>query len=188
MKELQRTRKRRKGVTAAVFLLVLTLLTGCVNVMEEGSELLAGKDYEGAKAKFQESIEKSRDLAESYRGLGLCYWEQQDYEKAADAFGRALDNGAKKTATLYNLLGICEMKLENPEKAVYYFENGQELPDGDAALIQEMAFNTAAAYEQLGDYVTAREKLALYVSAYPDDARAQKELEFLNTQAPKAGE
>lgn len=164
------------------------LLTGCTNVMQEGSVLLEQQKYTEAQAKFQESIDKNRDLAESYRGLGICYWEQQDYERAADAFGRALENGTKKTATIYNLLGICELKMENPEKAIYYFENGQELPDGEEELLREMAFNTVVAYEQVGDFVTAREKLETYVAANPDDERAVKELEFLNTQAPKTEE
>lgn len=40
---------------------------------------------------------------------------------------KALKNGTEETATLYNILGICDLELDKPEKAVYYFENGQEL-------------------------------------------------------------
>ena len=172
----------------AAFAVSCVMLAGCANVMEEGSDLLKEKNYTQAQEKFQKSIEKGKDLAEAYRGLGLCYWEQEEYEKAKDAFGKALDNGAVKTATIYNLLGLCELKLEHPEKAVYYFEEGQKLPDGETELLQEMAFNLIVSYEKAGDYVTAREKLETYVSTYPDDERAEKELEFLNTQAPKTGE
>lgn len=178
----------KRKFLAAVFLISCMWLTGCTSVVQEGKTLLEQGKYAEAQAEFQESIDKNRDLAEAYRGLGLCYWEQQDYEKASEAFGRALENGTKKTATLYNLLGLCELNLENPEKAIYYFEEGQELPDGGEELLREMAFNTVVAYEQIGDFATAREKLETYVAANPDDERAVKELEFLNTQLPETGE
>ena len=40
--------------------------------------------------------------------------------------------------------------------------------------------------EELKMYDEAKAKLEIYVSNYPDDAAAVKELEFLNTQAPEA--
>ena len=36
--------------------------------------------------------------------MGIAYFEMEEFEKAIDAFGEALDNGAEETATLYNLL------------------------------------------------------------------------------------
>ena len=49
-----------------------------------------------------------------------------------------------------------------------------------------MAFNEIIAYEKAGDYETARYRLEDYVEDYPEDTRAAKELEFLNTQAPES--
>lgn len=180
---------RKKRDLMVILLLFCVIFAGCANnTVEQGSELLEKMDYSQAQAKFQASIGVGKNLPEAYRGLGLCYWEQEKYEEAADAFGRALENGTKKTATIFNLMGICELKIDNPEKAVYYFEEGQNLPDGNEKLMQEMAFNAICAYEKLGDFVTAREKLEIYVESYPDDGRAEKELEFLNTQAPETEE
>lgn len=180
---------RKKRDFMVILILSCVIFTGCANnTVEQGSEFLEKMDYSQAQEKFQAAIGVGKNLPEAYRGLGLCYWEQEEYEQAKEAFGKALDNGADKTATLYNLLGVCELKLEHPEKAVYYFEEGQKLPDGEPELLQEMAFNLIVSYEKAGDYVTAREKLEVYVSAYPDDERAAKELEFLNTQAPRTGE
>lgn len=45
-----------------------------------------------------------------------------------------------------------------------------------------MAYNLVVAYEKAGDYQTAKKKLESYLKANPDDKKALKEQEFLNTQ------
>ena len=45
-----------------------------------------------------------------------------------------------------------------------------------------MRFNVIAAYEQSGDWESAKVKLTEYLEDYPDDEAAQKEMEFLNTR------
>ncbi|MEI3218996.1 MAG: tetratricopeptide repeat protein [Lachnoclostridium sp.] len=45
-----------------------------------------------------------------------------------------------------------------------------------------MMFNEIAAYEKMGDYETAKEKLREYTEKYPDDENAAKEAEFLETR------
>lgn len=134
------------------------ILTGCADPVEEGTELLKTKDYAGAIELFQKAAENEKNPGEAYRGLGICYWEQKEYEKAKKAFGQALDHGAKESATIYNLLGLCAMKTEQPEKAVYYFEEGQNFPDAKEELLQEMSFNLVCAYEKVGDWKNAKEK------------------------------
>ena len=74
------------------------------------------------------------------------------------------------------------LELDKPEKAVYYFENGQELSGAGKELLKEMAYNLVVAYEKAGDYQSAKEKLDSYLKANPDDKKALKEQEFLNTQ------
>ena len=64
---------------------------------------------------FQDAVDKKKNLGEAYRGLGLCYWEQKKYEKAEKALEKALKNGTEETATLYNILGICDLELDKPE-------------------------------------------------------------------------
>ena len=44
--------------------------------------------------------------------------------KAREAFKNALENGAKKTGTLYNFIGTCELRLGNPESALNYYNLG----------------------------------------------------------------
>lgn len=160
------------------------LFTGCADLVEDGTSLLEEGKYEEAREKFETAIEKEKNLGEAYLGLGICSWEAEDYEAAKKHLGLALENGAKESGTLYHLLGQCEMEMECPEKAVYYFEQGQTFSDVSSELKQEMAFNEIVAYEALKMYDEAKTKLEIYVSNYPDDAAAVKELEFLNTQAP----
>lgn len=183
MKINKYVQKYMRQMILMVWVAVMVVLTGCANAVEDGTKLLEQGDYAAAEEKFQKSIDDGKDVSEAYRGLGICYFEQEDYAGAANAFGMALDLGAEETATIYNMLGVCAMKTENPEKAVYYFENGQNFPDAGQEILKEMSFNLVCAYEQVGDYVSAREKLEIYVGLYPDDANAAKELEFLNTQA-----
>ena len=78
---------------------------------------------------------------------------------------KALKNGTEETATLYNILGICDLELDKPEKAVYYFENGQELSGAGKELLKEMAYNLVVAYEKAGDYQSAKEKLDSYLKS-----------------------
>lgn len=101
--------KKRK-----IAMLVMTgvLLTGCMgtNYLEEGVSQLEEKQYEEASKSFQKEIDEEKNLDEAYRGMGIAYFEMEEFEKAIDAFGEALDNGAEETATLYNFIGISNMK------------------------------------------------------------------------------
>lgn len=184
MRHRYRFKKNKKKILTVVLAAMCVFAAGCANPVEEGTELLKENKYTEAQEMFQKAVEKEQNPGEAYRGLGICYWEQEEYEKAAEAFGKALDCGTEETATIYNMLGICALKTDKPEKAVYYFENGQNFVDAEEELLQEMSFNLVVAYEEVGDFASAREKLQLYVSLYPEDEAAAKELEFLNTQAP----
>jgi len=183
MKFRENVKQYSRRIVFALFTVLVLSLTGCSNAVEEGTKLLEEGDYKAAQEEFQKSVDQEKDLGEAYRGLGICYFEQKEYGEAAKAFGMALDQGAEETATVYNMLGICAMETGSPEKAVYYFENGQNFPDAGQALLKEMSFNLVCAYEKTGDYVSAREKLEIYVGLYPEDENAAKELEFLDTQA-----
>lgn len=174
--------KNRNRIATLLLVVACLSLTGCADAVGDGMELLKEEKYTEATAEFEKAIEKEKDLGEAYRGLGLSYWEQEAYEEAAEAFENALNNGAEKTATIYNLLGICKMKTGAMKKAAFYFETGLTKEDAGDELRQEMAFNEIAAYEAAGNYVEARHKLRSYVEAYPEDEEAAKELEFLETQ------
>ena len=160
----------------AIFMLLCLALTGCGSkAIEEGTTYLEDGNYKKAVTKFKEAVDKGQDTGEAYRGIGMAKWELGEYEAALSAFQSALDNGAEKTAALYNFLGSCELKLN-------YYNLGQECDDASKELMQEMKYNEIVAYEKLGKWENARTKLKEYVKDYPDDERGTKEAEFLETQ------
>ena len=57
-----------------------------------------------------------------------------------------------------------------------------EAEDVSDEMMQEMRFNEIAAYEQSGDMESAKSKLKDYTADYPDDEKAAKEAEFLETR------
>lgn len=173
---------RKIRAVLAVVLMSL-LLCGCgANPYEEGMEQLENGKYKEAAESFEKAVEKGKNKADSYRGLGIALWEQEDYEGARSAFELALKEGSKKTGTIYNLLGTGEMKLENYAEALEYYEKGLKAEGNSKELAQEMEYNSIVACEKLEDWENARAKLSEYVEKYPEDAEASKEADFLETR------
>lgn len=170
-----------KGSFAAA-VLAAVMLTGCANPAEKGTEYLNEGQYEEAAAEFQKAVDDNKNAGDAYRGIGIAKWELEDYEGAKEAFLSALENGAEKTGTIYNFIGCCDLKLKDSSSALNYFNLGIDLEGNSEELNQEMRFNAIAAYEQIGDWESAKVKLAEYLEDYPDDEAAQKEMEFLNTR------
>jgi len=158
------------------------LLGGCNTKELSGTELLEQGSYEAAVEKFEEAIDAGRNIEEAYRGLGIAYWEMEDYQRARGAFSKALNNGAEETGTIYNFLGVCDLKMGYMENALEWFDKGLETEGNSEEMIREMEFNQIAAYEGLEDWDKVREKLDSYLAKYPDDEQAQKEADFLETR------
>ena len=91
-------------------------------------------------------------------------------------------SGGDKTPEIYNLMGNCCMKLDQAKQALNYYRLGLEEEDASDELKQEMRLNEIAAYEMSGDMESAKSKLKSYIQDYPDDERAAKEAEFLETR------
>lgn len=174
--------KRCAGIVAALAL-AAAALTGCGDkTIEEGVKLLEEQDYQGAAEQFGKAVEKDGEDAEAQRGLGIAKWELGDYEGALSAFESALENGGEKTAEIYNLIGNCCMQLDRAKQALNYYRLGLAEEEASEELRQEMRFNEIAAYEMSGDMESARSKLESYIQDYPDDEKAAKEAEFLETR------
>lgn len=183
-----------KKMTAVILLAGVCLLTGCAsNQIDKGTELLEEGSYQEALDIFQQAAEDGKsEEAEAYRGIGMAEYELEDYAAALEAFQKVLDCGGEETETMYNLMGICAMKQSDYQGALNYFEKGiilweasadeKEQEKIDDSLRQEMMFNQVVCYEKQQDWENAKTKIEEYISAYPNDAKAQKEAQFLSTR------
>lgn len=173
----------RKFRIVPVILLAAVFLFGCgSNTYKEGMEQLEAGNYKEAEASFKQSVKKDRHTADAYRGLGISLWEQKDYEGARDAFVNAVKEGGKKNGTICNLLGNCELELKNYEDAVKYYQEALSDEKNSKELTQEIEYNIIVSYEGAQNWDKAREKLEKYIEKYPDDEKALKEHEFLETR------
>lgn len=169
-----------KKITGIVVLLLF--LTGCAGNIKDGVALLEEGKYEAAAEVFQKDVEKERNLDEAYRGLGIAYFELEDYEAAVEAFELALKHETEETATFCSFLGASYLKTEEYDKALDAYERGLACEDLNEELEQEIQFNLIAVYEYMGNWDAAKEQMDQYVEKYPDDTRVEKEAEFLETR------
>lgn len=173
----------KRGV-AVVLTAACVLLSGCqATALENGTQQLQQKNYQEAALTFQKAQNKSTMKAEAYKGEGIAQFELKEYKKAEKALKQALKEGVTKTASLYNMLGISQMEQEKYEDAQQSFETGLKVDGISEALKQEMSKNEIVALEKQNRFAEAKEKLNAYAAAYPEDAEAQKEAAFLETQA-----
>lgn len=173
----------RKRYILTVLLILSFLLTGCgKNPYRAGIKALEDGEYSKAVTEFQEAIEEEKNLADSYRGLGIAQWEEEEYEASYQAFEQALLEGTEKTATIYSLMGNCAMETEQYAKAVEAYETALTMKDISEELIKETEFNLIAAYEYAGEVDAAKEKAAAYIEKYPEDEEVVREAEFLETR------
>ena len=192
--------KNRNTRSLILLTAMVCFLTACTNYVKDGTELLEqGKNQEAAAA-FEQAVEeaekKGENVSEAYRGLGMAYYAQEDYEAARINLQKALEEGAVQTPVIYNLIGVCSMNLEDYDSALTAFEQGVQLPESGVVskgtkleqtvvyseVIQEMKRNRVACYEKKLDWAGAKAAMAEYSMEYPNEADAQKEAEFLSTR------
>ena len=168
-----------KRATLLALAVSACLLTGCTNALKDGTGYLEDGNYKEAVTAFQKAVDEGKKTAE-------------DYASAKDAFEKALAAGGEKNQVIYNLLGICGMKLNDYNYALEQFNQGISLSQNSGTsmedaesfseVLQEMLFNQIVCYEKLGDWENAKTKIAEYIQVYPDDADAQREAKFLETR------
>lgn len=176
-------RRVKKLVAFIMVFMMSAMITGCIgNPYKTGIKSLEDGEYSKAAECFQEAIDEEKNLADSYRGLGIALWEQKDYEGANEAFEKAISEGTEVTATIYSLLGNCAMELEKYDSAAEYYELALSREDISDELKKETHYNMIAAYEYVGNVEKAKETLEEYIADYPDDESALREAEFLETR------
>ena len=157
------------------------------NALDAGENQMKAYDrgriyyYLGEYQKAYIALEEARQdgTAESSLYLGMAYEATGDYNYASSVYNSYLaqDSG---NAAVYNQLGLCEMKKGDYQKALEAFQAGKQI-EGNG-IMQSLLFNEIVAYEYLGEYKTAAVLLDSYLTAYPDDEKAERERQFLATR------
>ena len=125
-----------------------------------------------SKAVDEGSIEAGYYLGEVYEALG-------DSEKADSCFQEYLDSG---TASATELCALGERQMENGDysHALEYFAAALKLEEVPNK--QTLMKDSIIAYEQSGDFASAKEMMKSYLELYPSDEEAQQEQTFLETR------
>ena len=165
-----------------LLVLVVVVFAGCGSNVSKGIEALEEEQYDKAVVCFEKDIEKGKNLAEAYRGLGMAKYELGEYEEAVEALENASKNQTLKNATFYSLMADSYRQVGNYERALAYYSKAAMREEITPELKQENAFNEIAIYQELGEWDIVKEKAEAYVEAYPDDERMDKTMEFLETR------
>lgn len=176
-------KKIRKWIALAVMLTFCAFaLSGCGTKVADGLDALENEKYDDAITAFLAAIDEEEDLGEAYRGLGLAYWEKQDYDNAYEALKNAVKNSDEELGSTYNLLASIDLQNGNYESALTYIEKAGNCIGNSDELTQELAHNEIVCFEQLGKWDEAKEKMEKYQRKYPDDDSLAKDAEFLATR------
>ena len=196
MKQKKKRRKRksqRNKMVWSVVCLLFVLGAGFAlykvitaeNFEKNGTEFLEQKKYEKAIAEFEKIVSKGTEPEDGYLGIGLAKYEQGEYKEALKAFEKAIQKETHQTAEVYRLMGICDMELEDYQKALNSFNLGiaktEEEKDCEE-IAKEMRRSVVACYEQTEDWENACQKAEEYMKLYPEDTEMQKELQFLRSR------
>lgn len=134
------------------------------------------ENYEDAR----DYLERAKDTAGGGAVLYLGRtWEiLGDYNYASSVYEAYVAN--TPDAEIYNQLGMCRLKMNDPQAALEAFQAGQTVED--CPILQTLQHNEIVAYEQLENFTQASSLMQSYLKAYPDDEQAQRENIFLKTR------
>lgn len=135
------------------------------------------EDYANARIYLDGALNQGD--AEVSLMLGKTYEKLGDMNYASVVYQTYLEGNAP-SAAIYNSLGSCLMTQEKYEEALAAFTDGIEM--GDTAYLQSLKYNQIIAYEYLGRFSDAKSAMEIYLTSYPDDAKAKREYEFLKTR------
>lgn len=158
------------------------------SAMEEGDKKMSSYDkgriyfYQGNYTYARNYLEQARSdgnrTEEVILLLGQSYEALNDRAYALTLYSEYV--AEHPSASIYNQMGLCYAAMEDYENSLLSFEKGLSV-EGNAYR-QELSYNRIVAYEKLGDFESAKKYMTEYLKAYPDDERAQREYEFLQTR------
>lgn len=134
-------------------------------------------DEDTGLAYLQKALELSGDSTADNREKGYIYYLTGDNDQAVSLLTSAVSAGDEKAMLYLSEIYINEASYSD---ALDLVNQGLAIEDGQYT--QEFLYAEATLYEYMGDFETAKEKMAAYIEAYPDDEAAVRENTFLSTR------
>ncbi len=138
---------------------------------QEGNTFTAEMEYGKALNIDEENIRANF-------GIGLCYLDRNEAEKATDVFSRLIDLDAafeRRHKHLFNDFGISLRKNKMFDKAVNFYSRALGLTDDD----ENLYFNIARCLYEKGDRKGALKNAEKCLEINPDSAPAMKLKKYL---------
>lgn len=138
--------------------------------------------YQGNNTQALEEFSVISELGfvDSYLYMGNIYLESGDNTSAVSYYELYLQQTQPKNASFYSKLSTCYLNVKSYSKALDTAQKG--LSYAGSVDKKNLLRNEIIAYEYLGDYETAYAKMQAYLSSYPEDEEAKREMEFLSTR------
>jgi tetratricopeptide (TPR) repeat protein len=136
------------------------------------------EEYDTALSELENGITNGFSEANYY--IGEIYRIKKDYQKAIYYYKLFLEEGEINSPNVYNQIAVCLIRTGEYQDALTYLEQGKTYPYADR--IQALYRNEVVAYECLGRFDEADQKLKEYLSLFPKDEEAVKEAEFIATR------
>ncbi len=134
-------------------------------------------DNAAAEDALKRAVEK--DYSRANLILGEMFHVPENYDYGL-GFYQAYLKDNPDLVEAYEELMAAQIRQQDYSGALETLGQAQGLKEGTD--LQELFWYEIICYENMGDYGSARDKAAAYLEAYPEDGRAQKEYEFLQTR------
>ena len=125
---------------------VTCLASGCGNVVKDGTEALGEGRYDAAETAFEEATKNGNKevAADGYQGLGMTYYEQEEYDKALEAFqaGKQIEGNSLMQTLSFNEIVAYEYLQDYQKAAVLLKAYLQNYPDDQAAIREQQFLST----------------------------------------------
>ena len=135
------------------------------------------EDYENAVSELRKAMDQ--ESTEALLLLGMVYTAQQDYVNARSMYQEYIVK-TESPAGGYNGLALCDLAQEDYASALTHIQEG--ILKASPEEMQNLLFNEIVVYEKQLDFGTALQKTKEYLELFPDDAKAVKELKFLESR------
>jgi tetratricopeptide (TPR) repeat protein len=115
----------------------------------------AKTDKQAAIADYEKAVAIQGNFAILRRDLGMLYFQEQNYPKAAEHLAKAADLGLNE-APLFNFLGVSYSRTNRMQKAVSSYKHAIELDPK----LAEAHLNLGFAYQRLNQPIASRREYA----------------------------